>query len=148
MADSVQEEEQGESRGPAPKKAKMDSDVPDREPPSTKSKRERRLRHQPKDVLEFSDEVEHAGINVYNFAQARAEELKTMLKTTTSRTTGKRVFQSLPRHMRRRAMSHNVKRLPRRLREAAKREVSNSNIVMLLRPIKGLRCIWDWINSR
>ena len=37
---------------------------------------------------------------------------------------GKRVFQQLPRHMRRRAMSHNVRRLPRRLREKAKKEVS------------------------
>ena len=36
---------------------------------------------------------------------------------------GKRVFQQLPRHMRRRAMSHNIRRLPRRLREKAKKEV-------------------------
>ncbi|XP_046858385.1 ribonucleases P/MRP protein subunit POP1-like [Xenia sp. Carnegie-2017] len=38
----------------------------------------------------------------------------------------KRVFQSLPRHMRRRAASHNPKRLPVRLREAHNREVSKS----------------------
>ena len=36
---------------------------------------------------------------------------------------GKRVFQQLPRHMRRRAMSHNVRRLPRRLQEKASKEV-------------------------
>jgi len=35
----------------------------------------------------------------------------------------KRTFQLLPRHMRRRAMSHNVKRLPRRLRKMAQIEV-------------------------
>ena len=36
---------------------------------------------------------------------------------------GRRVFQSLPRHMRRRAMSHNIKRLPLRLQPAAQREM-------------------------
>jgi len=35
-----------------------------------------------------------------------------------------RAFQSLPRHLRRRAASHNIKRLPVRLRERARREVS------------------------
>lgn len=34
-----------------------------------------------------------------------------------------RVMQQLPRHMRRRAASHNVKRLPRELRLAAMKEV-------------------------
>jgi len=37
--------------------------------------------------------------------------------------TNARVMQQLPRHMRRRAASHNVKRLPRELRLAAEREV-------------------------
>ena len=123
MADNVHVEDQEESHEPARKRAKEDSSEVAIEQIATKNKRERRLRHQPKDVLEFSEEVEHAGISVYSFAQARADELKAMLKTTASRSTGKRVFQSLPRHMRRRAMSHNVKRLPRRLREAAQREV-------------------------
>lgn len=35
-----------------------------------------------------------------------------------------RAFQSLPRHLRRRAASHNIRRLPLRLRERAKAEVS------------------------
>ena len=34
-----------------------------------------------------------------------------------------RAFQSLPRNLRRRAASHNIKRLPVRLRERAMREV-------------------------
>ena len=41
---------------------------------------------------------------------------------------GKRVFQTLPRHMRRRAMSHNPKRLPRRLQEAATKEVCQLDV--------------------
>ena len=123
MADNVHEEGLEEESHEPPRKKAKNSNASELEQPATKSKRERRLRHQPKDVLEFSEDIEHAGINAYNFAQARADELKAMVKTTASRSTGKRVFQSLPRHMRRRAMSHNVKRLPRRLRQAAEREV-------------------------
>ena len=36
----------------------------------------------------------------------------------------RRVFQTLPRHLRRRAMSHNIHRLPRRMRAAAQHEVN------------------------
>lgn len=50
-------------------------------------------------------------------------ELSNMVRALESKGGSKRVFQQLPRHMRRRAMSHNVKRLPRRLREAARKEV-------------------------
>ena len=35
-----------------------------------------------------------------------------------------RAFQQVPRALRRRTASHNVKRVPRRLRARAKREVS------------------------
>lgn len=35
----------------------------------------------------------------------------------------RRTFQLIPRHLRRRAMSHNVHRIPRRLRDAAQKEV-------------------------
>ena len=57
------------------------------------------------------------------FAQARAAEISAMLKAVTQTSSNSLVFQTLPRHMRRRAMSHNVKRLPRRLREIAQKEV-------------------------
>ncbi|KAM9724049.1 ribonucleases P/MRP protein subunit POP1 isoform 2-T2 [Menidia menidia] len=55
------------------------------------------------------------------FARARAAEVSTMLKAVTKTTGSSQVFQALPRHMRRRAMSHNTKRLPRRLRDIANR---------------------------
>ena len=58
-------------------------------------------------------------VRVLDFTRARATELKTMLKTLEGKGAVKRVFQYLPPHMRRRAMSHNPKRLPRRLRETA-----------------------------
>ncbi|NXC49557.1 POP1 protein, partial [Penelope pileata] len=65
-------------------------------------------------------------ITVSTFAQARAAEIKAMLKAVTQKSSNSLVFQTLPRHMRRRAMSHNVKRLPRRLREIAKKEAEKA----------------------
>ncbi|XP_017268731.1 ribonucleases P/MRP protein subunit POP1 [Kryptolebias marmoratus] len=55
------------------------------------------------------------------FARARATEVRAMLKAVTKTTASSHVFQALPKHMRRRAMSHNTKRLPRRLRDVANR---------------------------
>ncbi|XP_077207943.1 ribonucleases P/MRP protein subunit POP1 [Paroedura picta] len=61
-------------------------------------------------------------LTVSPFVRARAAEIKAMLKAVTQKSSNTLVFQSLPRHMRRRAMSHNIKRLPRRLRELARAE--------------------------
>ncbi|XP_054476838.1 ribonucleases P/MRP protein subunit POP1 [Anoplopoma fimbria] len=55
------------------------------------------------------------------FARARAAEVSTMLKAVTKTTGSCHVFGALPKHMRRRAMSHNTKRLPCRLRDLANR---------------------------
>ncbi|XP_028835953.1 ribonucleases P/MRP protein subunit POP1 isoform X2 [Denticeps clupeoides] len=79
----------------------------------------------------------HKGGNVYSqdlpkcitactFAKARAAEVNAMLKAVTKTTGSCYVFGALPRHMRRRAMSHNVKRLPRRLRDGAKKMMDKS----------------------
>lgn len=58
------------------------------------------------------------------FARARAAEVSAMLKAVRKTTSSSRVFEALPKHMRRRAMSHNTKRLPHRLREVANRMVN------------------------
>ncbi|KAL7835658.1 hypothetical protein SRHO_G00280050 [Serrasalmus rhombeus] len=55
------------------------------------------------------------------FAKARAAEVNAMLRAVTKTTGSCHVFGALPKHMRRRSMSHNTKRLPCRLREAAHR---------------------------
>ena len=70
-------------------------------------------------------ELTPLAINVMDFAEARATELKAMTQVLSKKPGdgGKRVFQQLPRHMRRRAMSHNIRRLPRRLQEKAAKEV-------------------------
>ncbi|OBS57497.1 hypothetical protein A6R68_11379 [Neotoma lepida] len=60
------------------------------------------------------------------FAHARAAEISAMLKAVAQKSSNSLVFQTLPRHMRRRAMSHNVKRLPRRLQEMAKKEAEKA----------------------
>ncbi|XP_027705820.1 ribonucleases P/MRP protein subunit POP1 isoform X1 [Vombatus ursinus] len=65
-------------------------------------------------------------ITASTFAQARAAEVNAMLKAVTQKSSNSLVFQTLPRHMRRRAMSHNVKRLPRRLREIAQKEAEKT----------------------
>ncbi|XP_069815987.1 ribonucleases P/MRP protein subunit POP1 [Dendropsophus ebraccatus] len=60
------------------------------------------------------------------FAQARAAEISAMMRAVSQKSSNSLVFQSLPRHMRRRAMGHNIKRLPRRLREIAKKEMEKT----------------------
>ncbi|NXF02791.1 POP1 protein, partial [Smithornis capensis] len=65
-------------------------------------------------------------ITVSTFAQARAAEINAMLKAVSQKSSNSLVFQTLPRHMRRRAMSHNIKRLPRRLQEMARREAEKA----------------------
>ena len=62
--------------------------------------------------------------------QARSSELSSLLSSLASKEVvegggGRRVFQSLPRHLRRRAQSHNLHRLPYRLRAAAQREIES-----------------------
>ncbi|XP_029359366.1 ribonucleases P/MRP protein subunit POP1 [Echeneis naucrates] len=60
-------------------------------------------------------------ISAGGFARARAAEVNAMLKAVSKTTGSCHVFGALPKHMRRRAMSHNTKRLPRRLRDVANR---------------------------
>jgi len=64
-------------------------------------------------------------LNITSFVKAREFEIaaldSSMKKARKSLT--QRAFQQVPRHMRRRTASHNVKKIPRRLRGRAAREV-------------------------
>ncbi|XP_042187961.1 ribonucleases P/MRP protein subunit POP1, partial [Callorhinchus milii] len=62
-------------------------------------------------------------ITATGFAYARAAEISVMLKAVAHKSSSSQFLQSLPSQMRRRAMSQKIKRLPRRLREFAKKEV-------------------------
>ncbi|RIB06529.1 hypothetical protein C2G38_2046720 [Gigaspora rosea] len=68
-------------------------------------------------------------INVVDFAEARAFEINAMNDALerARQTRNTNVIQYLPRHLRRRAASHNVKRLPVRLRKQAAEEMAKYN---------------------
>ncbi|XP_065126684.1 ribonucleases P/MRP protein subunit POP1 [Paramisgurnus dabryanus] len=65
-------------------------------------------------------------ITASHFANARAAEVNAMLKAVSKPAGSCHVFNALPKHMRRRAMSHNTKRLPIRLREGAQKLMERS----------------------
>ncbi|XP_034249599.1 ribonucleases P/MRP protein subunit POP1 [Thrips palmi] len=57
-------------------------------------------------------------VNTLKFASARAQEIAALSQALDEAKTGNLIFQRLPRHMRRRVMSYNVKRMPKGLRAA------------------------------
>ena len=66
-------------------------------------------------------------IDVDKFVKARAYEI-TALEAgmrSSKKALSARAFQNVPRDLRRRTASHNVKRVPKRLRARAAKEVSN-----------------------
>ncbi|TFK28005.1 ribonuclease P/MRP protein subunit [Coprinopsis marcescibilis] len=66
-----------------------------------------------------------SAIDVERFAEARAFEINAMqtaMKTASAGST-QRAWQALPRHLRRRAASHDIRRVPLRLRARAKAEM-------------------------
>lgn len=65
---------------------------------------------------------------IYKMLKSRAKEIQTLENTLAQPTGTKLVFQRLPKHMRRRTMSHKVKRLPRRLREAHLNQMKKSGL--------------------
>ena len=64
-------------------------------------------------------------LHVLEFAQARAQEIQALSASMTTLGGNRRIFQTMPRHLRRRSMSHNVFRMPYRLRAQAQQEVRN-----------------------
>ncbi|KAG2343311.1 POP1-domain-containing protein [Suillus weaverae] len=66
-----------------------------------------------------------ASIDVERFTEARAYEIDAMQKAikTAGESVTHRVWQTLPRHLRRRAASHDVRRVPLRLRDKARAEM-------------------------
>ncbi|ODV60868.1 ribonuclease P/MRP protein subunit POP1 [Ascoidea rubescens DSM 1968] len=70
---------------------------------------------------EFSDGI----LNVPDFIKSREFEIKSL--ETKNFHKSRRVFQKLPRKLRRRTASYNVKRIPKRLRNKAIREMLSSS---------------------
>uniref|UniRef100_A0A182JYR5 Uncharacterized protein n=1 Tax=Anopheles christyi TaxID=43041 RepID=A0A182JYR5_9DIPT len=70
-----------------------------------------------------------ARVDQLQFADSRKEEVCQMLLSMTSTTHQRKLMhQSLPTHMRRRAMSYNVKRLPRKFRSVHTAQFSKSGV--------------------
>ena len=64
-------------------------------------------------------------LNVDHFVNSRTFEIRQLYQgmRSSKRSGATRVFQSLPRNMRRRTASHNVRRIPKRMHNRAKREM-------------------------
>lgn len=67
-------------------------------------------------------------LNVEKFVKAREFEIKALEEgmKKSKKFLSQRAFQSVPRDLRRRTASHNVKRVPKRLRAKAAREVERT----------------------
>ncbi|XP_026667208.1 ribonucleases P/MRP protein subunit POP1 isoform X2 [Ceratina calcarata] len=67
-------------------------------------------------------------IHIMKLVSARASEIAAMTYSIENPQQTKLVFQKLPVYMRRRVMSHNMKRLPRRLQEAHLSQMTKSGL--------------------
>lgn len=74
---------------------------------------------------------QNGDLDVSAFVKAREFEIKAMEASMCSskKALSARAFQQVPRDLRRRTASHNVKRVPKRLRAKAKIEVSGRSVV-------------------
>lgn len=80
-------------------------------------------------VQNTDDALKDGRINVPAFVNARQREIEKLATAMQSSRTAasQRSFQSLPRSLRRRAASHDVKRIPKRLRARARQEMANDD---------------------
>ncbi|KAG6444816.1 hypothetical protein O3G_MSEX003596 [Manduca sexta] len=74
--------------------------------------------------------AEHLPLSANNlkFAASRSVEIAALTELILRPSATKLIFQTLPVHMRRRAMSHNCKRLPKKLRDAYFEQLKKSGI--------------------
>lgn len=74
-------------------------------------------------------------LNVAAYVSAREFEIRALERgiQQSKGVASTRAFQQVPRSLRRRTASHNVKRVPKRLRARAKREVCHSSFVIRTR---------------
>ncbi|XP_044269654.1 ribonucleases P/MRP protein subunit POP1 isoform X1 [Tribolium madens] len=80
------------------------------------------------DALLGGSEELPSNISLSKFVACRSQEIQMMKNSLLSQSGSKLAFQTLPKHMRRRAMSHNVKRLPRRLRQIHLNQMKKSGM--------------------
>ncbi|XP_011883523.1 PREDICTED: ribonucleases P/MRP protein subunit POP1 [Vollenhovia emeryi] len=78
-------------------------------------------------------------VSIMNFVSSRAHEISAMTSLIEHPKQNRLIFQKLPVYMRRRVMSHNVKRVPRRLREAHLAQMKKSEDTKNLKPSRKCR---------
>ena len=80
-------------------------------------------------VSQTSDKAlnQNGDLDVSSFVKAREYEIKALEASmgASKRSLTTRAFQQIPRELRRRTASHNVKKVPKRLRARAAKEVSS-----------------------
>ncbi len=97
-------------------------------PPSSKRTAKREKIATARTILaQASDKAlsKNGDLDVSAFVKAREFEIKAMLASMgdSKNALSSRAFQQVPRHLRRRTASHNAKRVPKRLRAKAAKEV-------------------------
>ncbi|KAM8719490.1 hypothetical protein ACLKA7_012103 [Drosophila subpalustris] len=65
-------------------------------------------------------------VSTYHYAAGALKEIKSLIAEAQLPANSKLIFQTLPKHMRRRAMSHHPKRLPRKYRAAHKSQMGKA----------------------
>ncbi|KAL2042667.1 hypothetical protein N7G274_004426 [Stereocaulon virgatum] len=111
---------------PGPQKRKQPS------PPSTNRAAKRSKANKARTILtQTSDKAlnKNGDLDVSAFVKAREFEIKAMGASMagSKKALSTRAFQSVPKNLRRRTASHNVKRVPKRLRGKAAKEMKDDN---------------------
>lgn len=111
------------------RKAASSQSLPERSTKRHKMNNARIIRTQTSDAAYNDGEL-----NVEKFVRAREFEIKALEDGMKRAKHGlsTRAHQELPRELRRRTASHNVKRVPKRLRERAKKEVRLFNAELII----------------
>ncbi|GAB1601016.1 ribonucleases P/MRP protein subunit POP1-like [Argonauta hians] len=75
-----------------------------------------------------------SALNVVWLVESRAQEITSLNHHVQTKTVNKMVLETLPKHMNRRAMAHDIRRWPRRLRHLVKKQYENQGTKRLRRP--------------
>lgn len=106
------------------------SDLPQRAPKRSQDSAARTI------LAQSSEKAlnKNGDLDVSTFVKAREYEIKAMETSMgcSKKALSSRAFQQVPRELRRRTASHNVKRVPKRLRARARKEVSGSLLYAVL----------------
>lgn len=76
--------------------------------------------------LEYDSTALGNHVSTFRYAAGALKEIQQLVESSKNPSSTKLIFQTLPKHMRRRAMSHHPKRLPRKYRAAHKAQMAKA----------------------